>query len=398
MFQYIKNIYHLIFAVFSNIWFGFPSKKLTVIGVTGTDGKTTTVNLIYHILNQAGYSVSMISSVGARIGGKDYDIGFHVTTPSSFSLQGFINKIVKEGSKYLILEVTSHAIDQHRIWGIDFEIGVLTNVTLEHLDYHKTYENYVNTKAKLLQMAKIAIINKDDKSFTRISSKLKVKSSKLSTYGISKSADINPENFPFKTDLIGEFNKYNILAAISVCKTLGLSDSDIQSGISSFKPPIGRTETVYKNNFSIMIDFAHTPNALEQILSSVSKENKGKIVHVFGSAGERDFKKRPLMGAVSSKYSDIIVLTGEDPRSESVEKIIEEIESGIKNSHFRSQNLYKIPNRQEAITAGIKMAKKGDLVLITGKGHEKSMNYGQGEKPWSEYEAVKNALGERSGN
>ena len=435
MWQGIKNIYHLANAILANLWFGFPSRSLTVIGVTGTDGKTTTVSLIYHILHTAGYNASMISSVGAIIGGKNYDVGFHVTTPSPWSLQNFIKKAVG----YLVLETTSHALDQHRVFGIKFDVGVLTNVTHEHLDYHKSYESYVATKARLLTMARVAIVNRDDHSYELISNlktasfakasaakqnsktsgfARQLKTQKLITYGMGMNSDINPKKFPFKTNLIGEFNKYNILAAVGVCKALGISDQDIKRAIQSFNPPIGREEIVYKNSFTVMVDFAHTPNAFEQILSSLRPSTKGRLIHVFGSAGERDRSKRPLMGKASAKYSNVIILTSEDPRSEPVEKIMEEVEKGIFNFQFFPQSgiplrgtifnennklknnkkyLFKISNRQEAINTAIKMARKGDFVLITGKAHEKSMNYGRGEEPWDEFEAVKKALRLRSG-
>ena len=467
MWQRIKNIYHLGNAILANVWFGFPSRKLTVIGVTGTDGKTTTTSLIYHILHFAGYNASMISSVGAIIGGKEYDVGFHVTTPSPWALQGFIKdalgsprplndssrpsgntRIVNKNSssspavwqsnhdyketvkssfrgetrpslstpRFLVLETTSHAIDQNRIWGIPFDIGVLTNVTHEHLDYHKTYENYVKTKVKLLQMARVAVVNRDDESFKLISNFSprgeagKFLISKLVTFGMTKKADVNLEKFPFKTNLIGEFNKYNVLAAISACRDLGITDQIIREAILTFKPPIGREEIVYKNPFTIMVDFAHTPNAFEEILSSIKPSIKGRLIHAFGAAGLRDASKRALMGKASAKYSDIIILTAEDPRTESVEKIMKEIESGITNSKFEIRNpkqiqiteiqnkkkyVLEIPDRQEAITAAIWIAKKGDFVLITGKSHEKSMNYGKGEEPWDEFGAVSQALSVR---
>ena len=428
MWQRIKNIYHLGNAFLANLWFGFPSRKLIVIGVTGTDGKTTTVSLIYHILHTAGYNASMISSVGAIIGGKEYDVGFHVTTPSPWALQRFISlchpelvsgskspraempKQVRHDNKdhYLVLEVTSHAIDQNRIWGIPFHIGVLTNVTHEHLDYHKTYENYVKTKAKLLQMARVAVVNRDDNSYELISN-LKSQISNLKTqnfitYGMRTNADVNPDTFPFKSNLIGEFNRYNVLAAIAACRSLGIEDETMRKSILTFKPPIGREEIIYKNPFTIMIDFAHTPNAYDAILSSIKPSIKSRLIHVFGSAGERDSSKRPLMGKASAKYSNVIVLTAEDPRSESIEKIMNEIESGITNSKFPAKQdlaprdkiqIYKIPSRQEAITAAIEMARRGDFVLITGKSHEKSMNYGKGEEPWDEFKAVSQALSVR---
>ncbi len=389
MWQDIKNVYHLGIAILANIFYGFPSQKLRVIGVTGTDGKTTTASLIYHILNSAGFNASMVTSVGAVIDGKKYEVGFHVTTPSPFAVQRFFKKAVDSGSKFLVLETTSHALDQYRVFGINFEVGVLTNVTHEHLDYHKTYENYVKTKAKLLKMAKIAIVNRDDDSYKLISN-FKFLISKLVTYGMGKNADVNPENFPFKSNLIGEFNKYNILAAISVCKELGISTDAIKKGIKSFVPPTGREDVVYKKDFTVMIDFAHTPNAFDQILKSIRPQVKGKLIHVFGAAGLRDKTKRPIMGKISSQYANIIILTSEDPRSESIEKINKEIESGILKQ--RLGQVLKISNRKKAIETAIKMAKKGDFVIVTGKSHEKSMNYGHGEKPWDEYKAVRDAL------
>ncbi|MDP2586095.1 MAG: UDP-N-acetylmuramyl-tripeptide synthetase [Candidatus Levybacteria bacterium] len=388
MWQRIKNFYHLGIAIVSNIWFKFPSKKLTVIGVTGTDGKTTTTSLIYHILHVAGFNASMVSSVGAIISGKNFNIGFHVTTPSSFAVQGFIKKAVDSGSKFLVLETTSHALDQYRVFGIKYEVGVLTNITHEHLDYHKTYENYAKVKVKLLEVSKIAITNRDDESFRLINSKFEIRNSKLVTFGMGKDADVNPKNFPFETDLIGEFNKYNVLAAIAACKALGIKDEAIRKGIKSFMAPRGRAEIVCKKDFTVMIDFAHTPNSIDQILKSVRTSVKGKIIHVFGSAGARDIIKRPLMGEMSSKYADVIILTAEDPRKESVEKIMTQIESGINNK----TKVLKISDRRKAIESAIKMAQKGDLVLLTGKSHEKSMNYGQGEVAWDEYKAVKDVL------
>ena len=388
MWQQIKNIYHLGIAIISNVWFGFPSRKLTVIGVTGTDGKTTTTNLIYHILNSVGFNASMVTSLGAVIGKKNYDVGFHVTTPSSFSVQRFIRKALDSGSEFLVLETTSHALDQYRVFGIKFNVGVLTNVTHEHLDYHKTYENYLKAKAKLFKMSKTAVVNKDDESYVFLNKELKIKNEKIITYGMNSSADVNPKAFPFKTTLIGEFNKYNVLAAISACKALRITDKAIRLGIESFVPPKGRGDIVYKEDFTVMIDFAHTPNSIAQILKSLRPVVKNRIIHVFGSAGARDVTKRPLMGEMSSKYANVIVLTAEDPRNESVYKIMNEIESGIS----KKIEILKISDRKKAIKEAIKMAKKGDFVIITGKSHEKSMNYGQGEVVWDEYKAVREAL------
>lgn len=382
MWQRIKNIYHLFIAVSSNVIFGFPAKKLKVIGVTGTDGKTTTVYLIDHILETAGYKASMVSSIGARINRKEFDTGFHVTTPSSFSLQRFLKKAKKAGTEYFVLETTSHALDQNRVWGIPFKIGVVTNVTAEHLDYHKTYEDYLKTKKKLLKIAEIAVVNRDDSSFTYFSDLKKEKKTKWVEYGKLKKSVV-------ASSLPGEFNRYNASAAIAVCKLLGVEESSINKALKSFELPLGRLDFVYSEDFKVMIDFAHTPNAFEKLLGFLRPLTDGRIIHVFGSAGERDKIKRKTMGEISSNFSNIIILTSEDPRRENPEKIIEEIESGIKNPVTK---LYKIPDRKKAIKKAMQIAKTGDLVLLTGKAHEKSMNMGHGEEAWDEYKEVQKNL------
>jgi UDP-N-acetylmuramoyl-L-alanyl-D-glutamate--2,6-diaminopimelate ligase len=394
MWQKLKNIYHLAVAVLANMAFFFPARGMKVIAVTGTDGKTTTVNLIYHILKSSGAKASMVSSISAVIDGKAYDTGFHVTTPAPFSLQKFLRKARNKKSEYFVLEVTSHAIDQNRVVGIPIKVGVLTNVTNEHLDYHKTYDNYLKTKVKLLNKAEISIVNSDDSSYTLLSEAKSNKSQEnWITYGLSESSDYNPKTFDIsKTRLVGDFNKFNVLAAVSAAKSLGIKDEVIKKALSTFNEPIGRVDYVYQKDFSIMIDFAHTPNAFEKILSTVRPITKGKIIHVFGSAGERDALKRPFLGEISSQYCDILVLTAEDPRSEDVNKIIAEIEVGIKKEQAE---VIRIPDRKEAIEAAIQMAKKDDLVLITGKAQEGSMTTDQEELPWDEFAVVEEALKNR---
>lgn len=336
MWQDIKNIYHKIVALGANLYYGNPSKKITIVGITGTDGKTTTSSLVYHILKSAGKKTAMISTVGAAIGNKKYDVGFHVTTPRSTSVQRYLKLAVDNHNKYVVLETTSHALHQGRVFGIQFAVGVITNITHEHLDYHKTYKNYALTKIKLLLSSKVAIVNMDDESYPFILSKIRNKKSKLkgrikllTTFGLNKEANINPDSFPFKTNLLGKFNTYNCLAAIAVCKAIGLSDESIRKGLETFKSPIGRQEVVYKGDFTIMVDFAHTPNAFEQILSELRPQVKGRIIHVFGAPSKRDTTKRPIMGSTSAKYADIIILTAEDPRGESIESINNEVKAGI---------------------------------------------------------------------
>lgn len=397
MWQKIKNIYHLFGAVLANIVFFFPSRRMRVIGVTGTDGKTTTVNLIYHILKTAGYKASMISSIAAVVDGKTYDTGFHVTTPGAFSLQRFMRRARGAKSEFFVLEVTSHAIDQERVFGVNFEVGVLTNVTNEHLDYHKTYDNYVKTKITLLKKAKIGVVNSDDSSYTMLSDAKKKKSQEeWITYGLSESSDYNPKTFDIKDlDIAEDFNKYNFLAGAAVAKALGIKDDVIKKALKTFHMPIGRVDYVYKKDFSVMIDFAHTPNAFEQILRSVRPSVKGRIIHVFGSAGQRDAVKRPFLGEISSQYCDILVLTAEDPRREDVNNIIAEIETGVKKEKCE---VIRIPDRKEAIEAAIQMAKKDDLVLVTGKAQEGSMNLGKSEEPWDEFAVVESAIEGRGDN
>ncbi len=382
MWQKIKNYYHFFQAVVANMLYGFPGRKATVIGVTGTDGKTTTTSLIYHILKTAGKKVSMITSVGAYIGDDVYDIGFHVTTPSPFGLQKYLRRAVDWGAEYIVLETTSHALDQNRVWGVKYTVGVLTNITHEHLDYHKNWEEYAETKLRLMDCSSWFVANKDDSSYELITKK-------VFSYSLhDQSADITPKKFPFKTKLLGEFNQYNCLAAIGACKALGIADDDIRKGLSTFSPPPGRQEVVYDKDFRVMIDFAHTPNAFARLLPAVRNITKGRIIHVFGSAGLRDHTKRPQMGKESSKYADIIILTTEDPRTEKISEINSSIKSGI-----QKKEVFDIPDRKEAIEKAIGIAKKGDTVLLTGKSHEKSMNLGSGEESWDEFGVVREALG-----
>ncbi len=361
MFQKLKNIYHLLQAILANILFGFPSRKLKVIGITGTDGKTTTTHLIAHILKTAGKKASFVSSIHASIGGKESDIGFHVTTPSSFALQKLLKQSADNHDEYFVLETTSHALDQNRVWGVNYEVGIITNITHEHLDYHKNYEEYVKTKLKLLEMAKVGIRHTD------------------------KIANI-VKQIPNLT----LFNKHNYSSAFMVCKELGISDKEILKAMMMFELPKGRVDLVYDKDFKVIIDFAHTPNALLQLLPAVRKrylKKGGRLIHVFGSAGLRDFTKRPLMGEASAKYSDVILITEEDYRTEDLKKICEQIGSGIKNKGYKI-----IVDRQDAINQAIKIAKTGDIVVLTGKAHEKSLCRGKTEEPWDEYKAVEKAL------
>lgn len=364
----------------ASLWYGEPSKKLKIVGVTGTDGKTTTSSLIYWILKSVGKKVGLVSTVSAQIGGKEYDTGFHVTNPEPIALQEFLSQMVKEGCEYAVLEVTSHGIDQERIAGIHFDVGVLTNITHEHLDYHGSFEKYRETKLKFLKLAKKVVLNATDPSFEYFSSKLKGKE----VYPYSKES-------PYEGILPGEYNDLNAAAAASVCGLLGIEKDGVKKAISSFKLPPGRLEEI-KNDLGleIYVDFAHTPNALRKVLEYLVSKKKGKLIAVFGCAGERDHQKRPMMGEISGVLADISILTAEDPRSEKAEEIGAQISEGVKK--VKGEFLV-IPERGEAIAYAVqRVAKKGDTIVVCGKGHEKSMAYGEVEYPWSDQEAVKEAL------
>lgn len=402
----VKNFFHLINAILAVAYYGYPARKLKVIGITGTDGKTTTVHLIYKILKQAGKKVSMVSTIYAEVAGGKQDTGFHVTTPSPWVLQKIVRRIVNRGGEYLVLEITSHALDQNRVFGVPLEIAVITNISHEHLDYHKNFANYLRVKAKILKNAQFCVLNRDDKNFNTLRSFC---NAEVKTFAIRKKADYTLFNTSFTTKLPGKFNQYNCLAAISVAKILSIDDKIIKKAISSFSHLPGRMEEVRsRRGFKIFIDFAHKPNALKAALTTARKETEGKLIAVFGCAGERDILKRPMMGEIAAELSDLIVLTAEDPRGEDVRDIINQISKGCLKTGMQEADkkkdlpivlklkktyFFKIPDRQEAINFAIrKLAKKSDLVIVMGKGHEKSLCYGKTEHPWDERKAIEKAL------
>ncbi len=403
MWQDIKNIYHLLQAVVANQYYKSPSKKLKVVGVTGTDGKTTTTALIYHILSTSGRKASMITTVYAKVGNQEFDTGLHTTTPHSFDVQKFIRKSVDAGDEYFILETTSHALHQNRIYNVNFKVGVITNITHEHLDYHKTYEKYLKAKAKLLLMSEKVLINKDDTSFEPLAGILRESNKRFKTYSVETSADYHLE-LAKKIELpLTEFNKYNYLAAYSVCKELGLTDNEIFESMKTFNLPTGRFEVVYDKEFTVIVDFAHTPNAMFHLLRSVKKLYPGRrVINLFGSAGKRDTTKRPKMGEASGEFSDLTIITEDDPRTENPADIAEEIATGLFKKNFskvdhdrfgaRSKTFTVIVDREEAIKKALSIAKKGDVLVFNGKGHERSIARENREDPWSDQEETINRL------
>lgn len=352
----------------------------------------------------------MISTVKAIIDDKSYDTGFHVTTPNPFHLQKYFKIAQKKGEQYMVFEVTSHALDQFRTLGTSIDIAVVTNISHEHLDYHKTIDKYKNAKTKILKGVKFSVLNKDDEYFDYFKNHA---DGAVITYGINTHADFTKNKFSFESPLIGTFNDYNILAAVAVAKTLGVEDDKIRQALKSFKGIKGRMEEVKVNrDFRVFLDFAHKPNALENALKAMRSLTLGKVIVVFGCAGLRDVLKRPMMGKIAGKLADYTVLTAEDPRTEDVRDIINQIALGCKSAqmneadklkeakiYLKSDEKYfwRIPDRQEAINFAIrKIAQKNDSVLITGKGHETSMCYGKIEYPWSDAMAIQKALNDKN--
>lgn len=402
----IKNIGHLFLAVVANIIFCWPSRKIKVIGITGTDGKTTTTHLVYHSLKSAGKKVSMISSVYAKIGNIEYETGLHTTTPHAFTIQRFLKKAVKNGDEYFVLETTAHGIDQNRVWGIPFEIGLITNITHEHIQSHKGYDYfksldvYCQVKSNLLLQSKKAILNKDDRFYDRLQQLLSKKNIKIKTFGLNHQSDYMWKN-TFVTSLVGDFQKYNILAAYAVCQNLGITDIEFETALSTFVLPPGRFNIIINQPIRVIIDFAHTIHGLDNFLSTVKKEyaHKNLLIHVFGSAGQRDFIKRSMMGEVSGEWCDKVILTEEDYRDEDPMSICREIAKGLEKKGFTyvsphalsrfKRKVYTICiDREKAIKSALRCARKGDTIVITGKGHEKSLCRGNKEIPWDEKKII----------
>lgn len=389
----INNFYHLPKAILANLIYGFPAGGLKVIGVTGTDGKTTTANMIYQILKAAGKKVSMVSTVNAVIGGKIYDTGFHVTSPDPFAIQKFAKKAQDDGDEYLVLEVTSHGLDQYRFWGIKFDIGVITNITHEHLDYHGTWENYFNTKLSLIKNTKFAIVNQNVKQKILKLGKTEDKGQLLS-FSLDK-GDFSQRQIKLKLRMPGDYNIENALAALGVAFVLNIEKEVARKALESFEGVRGRMEEVKNDRgVKIIIDFAHTPNGLEQSLKTLRSKNHGKLISLIGCEGFRDIGKRLMMGETAQKLSDYVIITSVDPRGQ-LDTINKQIVEGIRKvGAEEGKDFFVIDDRKEAINFAInKLSKKGDVIGIFGKGHETSMNLdGRKEIPWSDRKVVDEAL------
>jgi UDP-N-acetylmuramoyl-L-alanyl-D-glutamate--2,6-diaminopimelate ligase len=384
-FQRLKNIYHWLVSVAMVVKYRYPAGKLKVIGITGTDGKTTTCTLVYEILRKAGGNIkpALLSTVSAKIGDEEIETGLHTTNPDARLMQPLLARMVAEGVTHLVLEVTAHGLDQYRVWGCNFNIGVLTNVTHEHLNDFVDMGRYRKAKSKLFQKTRYAVLNKDDDAFNWFRSRSR---GKIIPYGKSDIKDISPA-------LAGDYNRYNIAAAVEVARILKIQDSVVKRVVKDFAGVPGRREEVKTGqNFRVIVDFAHTPNGLDKILSQVKKElsGKGKMTVVFGCPGERDKSKRPLMGKAAAIWADRVIITADDPRWEDMGEIYDMAISGMTDEEKRKAE--RVDDRLEAIKKAVSVAGEGDIVVLAGKGHEKSLAIKGKEIPWSDVEAVQNIL------
>ena len=388
------------FAWLCAAWHDFPSRRMTLIGVTGTDGKTSTANLLYSILRAAGHKTGVISTVNAMIGERVLD-----------DVQRYLAEMREAGTTHCVLEVTSHGLAHHRVDGCDFDIAVVTNITHEHLDLHGTREAYRAAKGRLFTMAsQRVILNVDDEySFGYLKS---LTHAPVLTYSRNGAvADVMAHQLHYlpgamafvahtpigdidvHSTLIGDFNVSNMLAAIGVAMVLGVSRKAIQRGIADLKGVPGRMERIdARQPYLAVVDFAHTPNSLENCLRTLRKITPGKLIVAFGCAGERDVAKRPVMGKIAAEQANVVIITAEDPRSESLEAIMDQVEAGARAADTAAQ-IMRVPDRGDALRIACGMAKAGDTVAACGKGHEQSMCFGTEERPWDDRVAMREAIG-----
>lgn len=427
----------LALARLSAAFYRYPAQSLTVIGVTGTDGKTTTSNLIFRILQAADIKTGMISTVNAVIGAQDLDTGFHVTTPEAPDIQYYLAQMVAAGLKVVVLETTSHGLDQQRVAACDFDVGVITNITHEHIDYHGSFEAYRAAKARLFDGLSLtpvkshhpqraAVLNRDDPAYEFLSAKTQVRQV---AYGLEGEADVRAVNInqrtdklvfdaiirdvagkeftlPIETNLVGLYNVYNCLAAVAVgYSVFNLPPQVVQAGVAALPGIPGRMQRIdlaamapKAQQFITIVDFAHTPNALRNSLMAARQMTRGRVISVFGSAGLRDRLKRGMMAQVSTELADISIFTAEDPRSESLSDILQEMADGAyAKGGLEKITFWRVPDRRDAIRMAVNLARPGDLVIACGKGHEQSMCFGEVEYPWDDRTAMLAALCERYG-
>lgn len=441
--QNLRNKIHIAQSLIASLKNSLPGRKLRIIGVTGTDGKTTTTTMIFHILKSSGKKVGFISTIKAKYNDIEIDTGYHVTTPDPWDVPKYLRMMVDDGVEYVVLESTSQGLEQNRLFGLKFEVGVITNIKEDHLDYHKTWENYARSKFKLVDMVKRGgrvVLNKDDKRSAQwLETKTKDLISKEIVWcSMNDLSDIKHSvqgisfkfnDHTFKLPIVGKHNFLNALQAINATSKY-VSFEDIGKALDSFESPEGRMEIIQKEPFSAIVDFAHTPQALESALDSVNdiKLKNSRVITLFGCAGRRD-KGRREMGGVAARLGDIIIATAEDPRDEDLYEVNNDIlrsaeKEGAKllirfkdRSEFKELDVENIKlrikemlrrnekpfiafdensnnSREDALEFACMISEKDDIVFATGKGHEKSLAFGdpEVEYPWSDQEVLRKIL------
>lgn len=384
----------------------FPGKRMRVIGVTGTNGKTSTCFMIWKMLNEAGHKTGLMTTVAWGVDKLEEQIE-HMTTVDTETLNQRMQRIAESGAEFLVLEITSHALAQNRIYGVPIEIAVMTNVTHEHLDYHKTFKNYRDAKRKLFKVAQYGVINEDDESWSYFASDvdeyityginsgiLKAEKIELAAEGVKYEVEEAGEELKIRTHIPGKFTVYNSLAATAVGLKLGLTRKQIEDGILALVSVEGRMNRVNEGqDFEVIVDYAHTPDAFIKVFESVVPGKKRRIISLFGGAGRRDESTRAERGEIGAKNSDIVIITEDDSRDEDRTLIAEEFARGAeKAGKTREKDLFVILDREEAIEKAISLAKKDDIVLVLGKGHEKTILRAEGAVPFEDLKVVRKVL------
>ncbi len=395
LFKKIEPLGHLLEAVFFNVINGFPARGLKVIGVTGTNGKTSTCFLIHKMLVNSGYRTGLMTTVAFGVDENIRPQMAHMTSVGPAELMKRIKEMKAQGAEYLVLEVTSHALAQHRVWGVPFSVAVMTNVTHEHLDYHGTFEAYRDAKRRLFKLAngnkkglRAGIINAEDESTSLFASDIanpltyglksgdiKAENTKLTPGGSRYTVKIDNQEYRIECHLPGSFNVANSLAAVGVGHVLGLSKDQIETGIAALTNVEGRMTVIDEGqDFDVVVDYAHTPDSFEKLFKDLKPMVKGRLIVMFGSAGRRDEAKRATQGRLAGQYADEAVVTEEDDRDIDGQEIMNQIAEGAENiGKTRDKDLFLVHDRSEAIKFTISRAKTGDTVLLLGKGHEKDI-------------------------
>jgi UDP-N-acetylmuramoyl-L-alanyl-D-glutamate--2,6-diaminopimelate ligase len=414
IFTAIEPYGHLAEAVLVNARYGFPARGMKVIGVTGTNGKTTTSFLIHRMLQDAGYKTGLMSTVAYGVGEDIQPQIHHMTTVPVAELMRRIRWMKSQGIDWLVLETTSHALAQNRVWGVPYSVAVLTNITHEHLDYHKTFERYRTAKLRLFKLAaanrkglQTGVINAEDPSARYFIEAVPhavtygVKRGEVLASDVVSTSDGNDFTATYKkrrlhlhVNLPGTFNVANALAAAATGLVVGLTDEQIETGLAALDGVEGRMTTIDEGqDFSVIVDFAHTPDSFEKLFKDLKPVVKGKLIVLFGSAGRRDEAKRAVQGKLAGEYADEVIITEEDDRDIDGVKIMNEIASGVEAAgKVRDRDLFLVHDRTEAIQFAIDRAKAGDTVLLLGKGHEKTIERADGEHPWDEIATAHAAL------